>query len=168
MSCSIFACCSLFQMEGSKKWECVSYGKMELCRGKAASSRPRSLHVCAWLPPGRYSGYCRDIKTGLGENHGLQQHAQKILHYPTNLQICQIQTFIYVSVSVTRLFFFWRIRNQGMMPAHRESETPGRFITSVTSLNRQPEQWDPNYKRGAWQYPKKTLCIRLVLKPPQQ
>lgn len=46
----MLASCSLFQMGGSKKWECVSYGKMELCRGKAACSRPRSLRVCLTAP----------------------------------------------------------------------------------------------------------------------
>lgn len=122
MSCKMFACCSLFQMGGSKKWECISYGKMELCRGRAASSSPRSLHVCAWLPPGRCRGYCRHILTGRGEKPRpptARSENSPLSHKSANLSdstahLRQRQCY---EVSLSK--------DPGRMPGYRESETPG-------------------------------------------
>lgn len=108
----MLACCSLFQVGGSKKWECVAYGKMELCRGKAASSILNSLHVCAWLPPGRDSCHCRHFLIGRGGKKP-RPPTTPLRKFFIILQICKFVRFnrSFTSAWVLRVFFF-RLRIQ--------------------------------------------------------
>lgn len=124
--------------------------------------------VCAWLPPGSRSGYCRHILTerGGGANTASNSTLRKFSIIP---QICKFVRFnrSFKSASVLQgffcfFFFVYGSRKDARIQRKWDSR---RFITSVTSLNRQSKQWDPNYKRGAWQYQKNKKSIRSARKP---
>lgn len=113
--------------------------------------------VCAWLPPGRCSGYCRHILTERGGRWGGDTASNSTLSIIP--QICKFVRFnrSFKSASVLQgffvvVFFVYGSRKDARIQRKWDSR---RFITSVTSLNRQSKQWDPNYKRVAWQYQKK-------------
>lgn len=118
--------------------------------GEAGGS---AAFMCAWLPPGSCSGHCRRYLTGVRVEgvgvegtHGLQQ----IENSPLSHRFVRL-TRSFTSASVLRGVIVWGSRKDARM--HRNWDV-WRFITSVTSLNTQSEQWDPHYKWGPWQYKK--------------
>lgn len=93
---------------------------------------------------------------GVEGTRGLQQ----IENSPLSRRFVRL-TRSFTSASVLRGVIVRGSRKDARM--HRNWDV-WRFITSVTSLNTQSEQWDPHYKWGPWQY-KKNLCIASACTP---
>lgn len=132
---------------------------MELRR----SRRQRCLHVCLTAPWQLQRSLqamsdrsaCRGV--GVEGTHGLQQTENSPLSY----RFVRF-TRSFTSPSVLRGVIVQGSRKDARM--HRNWDA-WRFITSVTSLNTQSEQWDPHYKWGPWQYKKKKLCFASTCTP---
>lgn len=135
--------CFQREIENSFSWR----KKLELRR----SRRQRCLHVCLTAPwqlqRSLQATAARVGRVGVEGTHGLQQ----IENSPLSYRFVRF-TRSFTSASVLRGVIVQGSRKDARM--HRNWDA-WRFITSVTSLNTQSEQWDPHYKWGPWQYKKK-------------